>query len=97
MSIAKANESDSSEKVYERAKDPFRTKPLLFKEALGLNPGKAFKFDMSRWRLLQNCGLYKDLSAKTLSKDGEVTLVVAGSYPRFLSRPRCNWGFLGKS
>ena len=79
VSIKNNSTADSrSDKVYETAKDPSRTKALLFKEALGLRPGKAFKFDMSRWRLLQNCGLYKDLSAKTVSKDGEVTLVVSG-------------------
>ena len=79
VSIKKNVTGDSTSKnIYETAKDPLRSKELLFKEALGLHPGKAFQFDVSKWQLLQNCGLYKDLSAKTVSNNGEVTLVVSG-------------------
>ena len=78
VSVKTNNTEGSTIKIYERAKEPFRSRELLFKEALGLQTGKAFNLDLSKWRMLQNCGLYKDLSARTISKDGEVTLEVSG-------------------
>ena len=57
-----------------------RTSPLLFKQSLGLIPGQPFVFNLDKWRRLQSCGLFKDLTAKgrTDPKSGDVYLEVSG-------------------
>lgn len=58
---------------------PGRTKEVFFREVLGLQPGKPFLFSIDRWRLLQSCGLFYNLTAtSTTTPDNKVQLVIAG-------------------
>jgi hypothetical protein len=58
---------------------PGRTKEVFFREVLGLEPGKPFLFSIDRWRLLQSCGLFYNLTASsTTTPDDKVQLVIAG-------------------
>jgi len=58
---------------------PIRSKSVLFENVLGIAPRSAFVFDITKWRLLQGCGLFANLSAKTVStKDGSVVTIISG-------------------
>lgn len=56
-----------------------RTNALFFEETLGIERGQPLSFDIDRWRAIQRCGLFKNLTAKAFANDkGEVTLHVLG-------------------
>jgi hypothetical protein len=56
-----------------------RTKGLFFEEALGLQRGKPFMFNIDKWRAIQRCGLFRNLTATAhASDDGEITLTISG-------------------
>ena len=51
----KTNGTDpGGSRAYETMGKAARSKPLLFQQALGLEPGKPFNFDLTKWRVLQN-------------------------------------------
>jgi len=67
------------QRQYVEARDKeVRSKPVLFQNVLGIVPGTPFQFDLSKWRLLQACGLFSNLTAKTVSRDGELVMIVSG-------------------
>ena len=69
----------SGQRQYVEARDKeVRSKPELFQNVLGVVPGAPFQFDLSKWRLLQACGLFSNLIAKTVSRDGELVMIVSG-------------------
>jgi len=56
-----------------------RSRSLLFEKVLGIYPGAPFAFDMAKWRLLQSCGLFSNLTARTvMRKNGDVVTVISG-------------------
>jgi len=58
---------------------PGRTKEEFFREVLRLEPGRPFHFSIDRWRLLQSCGLFRNLTATSIiAADDNVQLVIAG-------------------
>ena len=68
-----------SPKKYMLSKQMPRSESLLFERALGIVPGKLFEFNMKRWQVLQSCGLFKSLVAKTSrNEDGTVSLFIEG-------------------
>ena len=56
--------------VIEPSEKKSRSRPLLFQQALGIEPGKPYVFDYPKWRLLETCGLFRNLSATTKSTEG---------------------------
>ena len=56
-----------------------RSRPLLFQQALDLEPGKPYVFNYPKWRMLESCGLFRNLSATTRSQDGQLTTIVTGT------------------
>ena len=48
-------------------KNDGRTRSLFFERALGLVPGKPFVFSIDRWLEIQRCGLFRNLTAKTIT------------------------------
>jgi len=55
-----------------------RSRSVLFENALGVTGGLPYTFDITKWRLLQASGLFANLTAKTLSKNGEVMTIISG-------------------
>jgi hypothetical protein len=45
---------------------------------LNLIPGEAFEFNLDKWMDLQFCGLYRNLTAKPVYRDGGVSLEIKG-------------------
>ena len=65
--------------VMHPSKKKVRSRALLFQQALDLEPGKPFVFDYPKWRMLENCGLFRNLSATTRSNDGQITTIISGT------------------
>jgi hypothetical protein len=60
-------------------KSDTRTKGLFFEDALGLERGKPFAFNIDSWRAIQRSGLFRNLTATAhATDDGQVTLYVSG-------------------
>lgn len=56
-----------------------RTRSQFFEKTLGLEPGKPFNFDLSKWKAIQRSGLFKNLTAKAIPVGAnEVLLTVTG-------------------
>lgn len=55
-----------------------RTKELFFQETLGVLPGSNFTFNVDRWVSIQQSGLFKNLTARTLLGDDGVFLEISG-------------------
>ena len=56
-----------------------RSRSFLFEKVLGIYPGAPYVFDMAKWRLLQTCGLFSNLTARTvLKKNGDVVTIISG-------------------
>lgn len=71
--------STTGVKTYKVATDKaIRSLPVLFQNALGIYPGVPFQFDLSKWRMLQSCGLFANLTAKTIKSNGELFLAISG-------------------
>lgn len=74
---------ENGEKGYVAVTEPSekksRSRPLLFQQALGIEPGKPYVFDYPKWRMLETCGLFRDLSATTKSNDGQLTTIITGT------------------
>eukprot|EP01040_Poterioochromonas_malhamensis_P013335 gene13335-14650_t len=73
--------NDSSLTVVDSVKrpKPARSKPLLFQQVLGLTPGTDFDFNVEKWRALQSCGLFQNLTARTIVKDDGIALLIEGT------------------
>lgn len=59
---------------------PGRSSPSFFQSMLGLKSGEEFDMNIDQWRLLQQCGLYTNLSAQIYvrDEDGSVALNISG-------------------
>jgi hypothetical protein len=56
-----------------------RSKPLFFQQTLGIREGQPFKFDIEKWQALKECGLFRNLTAKSgTNNNGEVVLKITG-------------------
>lgn len=56
-----------------------RSKPKLFEKVLGLEPGEPFNLQLEKWSMLQQSGLFRNLSAKSfLPSDDQIALEVSG-------------------
>lgn len=54
------------------------TRPDFFSNVLGLAPGQPFHFDLDKWRQIQRCGLFSNLTARVLEETGQVRLNITG-------------------
>lgn len=73
-----SSSSSSAVDVVTMKNKPVRSVPLLFQQLLGIVPGEPFHFDLNRWRVIQNCGLFANLTARTVSRNGTVSLIISG-------------------
>lgn len=72
---------------------PVRTKPKLFENVLGLFPGTPFEFRIDRWRALQSCGLFGNLTARSFSDENGVALLITGvERPSITFQPEASVG-----
>lgn len=73
--------NDSSSMVVDSVKrpKPARSKPLLFQQVLGLTPGTDFDFNVEKWRALQSCGLFQNLTARTIVQEDGIALFIEGT------------------
>lgn len=55
-----------------------RSKEEFFQELLDLKPGKDFNLNLDKWRAIQTCGLYTNLTATTTVKEDGVALEIQG-------------------
>lgn len=70
-----------------------RSKPKLFENVLGLFPGTPFEFRIDRWRALQYCGLFGNLSVRSISDNNGVALIISGvERPSITFQPEASVG-----
>ena len=55
-----------------------RTKELLFRRVLGIREGQEFIFNFDKWQALQSCGLFTNLTARTVELNNTVQLIITG-------------------
>lgn len=56
-----------------------RSKGLMFQRILGISPGKPFVFNLDKWQALQHCGLFSNLTARSIAPTNDsVQLLVSG-------------------
>ncbi|KAJ1438374.1 hypothetical protein B484DRAFT_444618 [Ochromonadaceae sp. CCMP2298] len=55
-----------------------KTQPAFFKDVLGLRSGEPFDFNLERWRALGRCGLFRNLTARTMMGQDGVYLNITG-------------------
>lgn len=55
-----------------------RSRTALFQHVLGLVPGEEFDFHLPKWKALQRCGLFFNLTARTVVVDHQVQLNISG-------------------
>lgn len=77
LNLKRVSSNDTS--AFRLPKGEVRTKPYFFEHVLGIQAGKPFSFDISKWKAIQQSGLFKNLTAKaTSTKTGEVVLKITG-------------------
>ena len=54
------------------------TKPIFFQQVLGLKPGKAFNFNIEKWKALVHSGLFSNLTARSFEHPDGVVLNITG-------------------
>jgi len=54
------------------------TKPVFFQQVLGLKPGKAFNFNIEKWKALVHSGLFSNLTARSYEHPDGVVLNITG-------------------
>jgi hypothetical protein len=55
-----------------------KTQPAFFKDVLGLRSGEPFDFNLERWKALGRCGLFRNLTARTVMGQDGVYLNITG-------------------
>lgn len=59
-----------------------RSKPALFRRALGLTPGQPFELRLDRWRDLQSCGIFSNLTARVQADEEEALQIHISGFER---------------
>lgn len=75
------------------ASQPGRTRVKFFEKVLGIRPGAPFEFSLDKWRAIQHCHLFHNITGRTFeSEDGVVVEISAFENPSISVKPELSVG-----